>query len=343
MNVKHAIVASTLALAGVAAPNVATAQSELQVLTERLFGERGSVHVANDGDTLFMLAAQYLGDPLAWPLLWSFNPQISNPHWIYPGDVVFVQAPEDPEASLQLEPTGNMYQVAGFYAADDLVSVGELKFANTARRLLSEHDDIFLEFDDPSSVRVGDLYAINRVINRVYADRRERELVAVQYTVNGMVEVTAHFPDTDLIQARIVQLWDTIERGDVLFAGEPQLQQVAAVQSNVDLEAEIIDVHDGIRSFHEQNHAFVNRGADDGVQVGNRFLIWDRQDEAAEIALMRQHRADYQEDVVERLPWENVGEALVVHVTQGYSTVVITRAATRELETGMRLTMQRGY
>ena len=30
----------------------------------------------------------YFNDPWQWPKIWSYNPQITNPHWIYPGDLV---------------------------------------------------------------------------------------------------------------------------------------------------------------------------------------------------------------------------------------------------------------
>ena len=45
-------------------------------------------YVVKKGDTLWDLSAIYLTKPWLWPKLWGINPQIKNPHLIYPGDVI---------------------------------------------------------------------------------------------------------------------------------------------------------------------------------------------------------------------------------------------------------------
>lgn len=40
------------------------------------------------GDTLWDIAALYLRDPWRWQSLWAENPEIENPHLIFPGDVL---------------------------------------------------------------------------------------------------------------------------------------------------------------------------------------------------------------------------------------------------------------
>jgi hypothetical protein len=40
------------------------------------------------GDTLWDVCARLTGSPWHWPRVWSYNPELTNPHWIYPGDVV---------------------------------------------------------------------------------------------------------------------------------------------------------------------------------------------------------------------------------------------------------------
>ena len=45
-------------------------------------------YIVKKGDTLWDISAIYLSEPWRWPELWDSNPQVDNPHLIYPGDVL---------------------------------------------------------------------------------------------------------------------------------------------------------------------------------------------------------------------------------------------------------------
>ncbi len=47
-------------------------------------------YVVKKGDTLWDISALYLNEPWLWPQLWQMNPQIDNPHLIYPGDTLML-------------------------------------------------------------------------------------------------------------------------------------------------------------------------------------------------------------------------------------------------------------
>ncbi len=59
-------------------------------------------YVIQRGDTLWDLSGKFLDSPWYWPKLWSYNPQIENPHWIYPGNPLRL-APAGVDAPARIE------------------------------------------------------------------------------------------------------------------------------------------------------------------------------------------------------------------------------------------------
>ncbi|WEN15744.1 LysM peptidoglycan-binding domain-containing protein [Rhodanobacter sp. AS-Z3] len=53
------------------------------------------------GDTLWAISAKFLAKPWLWPEIWQANPQVRNPHLIYPGDVLNLSFINGPHLGLQ--------------------------------------------------------------------------------------------------------------------------------------------------------------------------------------------------------------------------------------------------
>lgn len=298
-------------------------------------------YVVRPGDTLSRISEAYFGNPFEWPRIWSYNPQITNPHWIYPGDVIFLRPPADPSRAPAPRPPGRPgthYPLGGFYTGSELETVGLIRFSPTPYRLLSLTNDVYVEFDDRDSVRVGDRFALNRVVDRIYDD--DDELIGVKYLVTGVLEVTSIPDDSPLVVATIVQAWDVIERGDVLFANQRHMRVVEPRPATANVEAHVIDFLEPMTYVGNTYYVFIDAGYNQGVREGNRFTIWRRYDEYVELA--DGEPGFDEDDHPEDIPWRAMGEAIVIFTTNDYSTAVLTHTEL-EIARGVRVTLTENY
>jgi LysM domain len=60
-------------------------------------------YVVQRGDTLWDIASMFLRDPWYWPEIWQINPQVENPHLIFPGDILSLAYTGDGRPVVQLE------------------------------------------------------------------------------------------------------------------------------------------------------------------------------------------------------------------------------------------------
>jgi len=67
-------------------------------------------HIVKKGDTLWDISAIFLEQPWLWPKLWRLNPEINNPHLIYPGDVLKLVFDENGQPMLVVEAVKPSYK-----------------------------------------------------------------------------------------------------------------------------------------------------------------------------------------------------------------------------------------
>jgi hypothetical protein len=69
-------------------PRLEVAAVGQQPTTPVLNPRHPETYVVQRGDTLWDIASMFLRDPWVWPEIWQINPQVENPHLIFPGDIL---------------------------------------------------------------------------------------------------------------------------------------------------------------------------------------------------------------------------------------------------------------
>ena len=94
------------------------------------------------GDTLWGISSKFLKNPWLWPNVWNANSQISNPHLIYPGNLIrLVYIDGKPQLTIsrrgapmvKLSPQGHMYAASKKTRTSILLLCAAVKYIKTRK------------------------------------------------------------------------------------------------------------------------------------------------------------------------------------------------------------------
>lgn len=298
--------------------------------------------VIESGDTLWEIAARYFGSPSVWPKLWSYNPAVSNPHWLFPGDTLRLAPPGDapppaPKAAPPLldqpapQPRAIVLRQNGFLDEGELTKAATVIGSREEREMLATFDEAYLETKREQPLVVGQRYLIYRPLAKV-KHPVSRKSVGSFVEVVGEVKVE-EVTSGGIARATILEATNPIERGYRVGPLKQRFHSGEVVPSKVDLEGVIVTSLPAAELLGSDMLVFVDRGRGDGVEVGNCFDVVRRGDG-------NQRGLKHAPTDNPKYPREVMGRVLVLDV-YAHAAAGMLLDAKREVRVGDRVELRR--
>jgi len=281
------------ALLGMATLGASAGMSLAQAATVR--DDVPSTYVVVRGDTLWDISGRFLREPWLWPEVWRANPQIKNPHLIYPGDRISLYY-ENGEPRLRLErgqggvvklspqirkipkreavPPIPLEKISAFLKEHRVIDPALLTdapyiVAGDDTRLISGAGDTIYARGNWSA---NDTYSVYRKGQR-YLDPDTQEFLGLEMISIGDIKLERREGDIGVL--RVLSANREILNGDLLlpadggaittsFQPQPPEEDVGGV---------ILAAPDGLRNIGRNDIVTLNRGSREGIQPGYVFGI----------------------------------------------------------------------
>lgn len=294
------------------------------------------------GDTLWDISGRFLNNPWYWPEIWHVNPQVANPHLIYPGDrlaLVYIDgkpritkvASGDVKLSPQIRsevidtpiPAIPLDAIASFLTDTRIVTPDEINGApyvlegEDSRIITGAGDKIYARGEKPAE-RVG---VFRR--SQEFVDPDTGEFLGLEARSIARGNVVAE--NGDVLTVNLTRSSEEVRIGDRLLVNEDRRLTTNFMPSSPDdqIEGKMISVDGGVNQIGQYNVVAINRGERDGMKAGNVLAV---------LKAGNRVRDPITNETIE-LPSERAGLLMVFQVYEKMSYGLVLKA-TRALSVG---------
>ncbi len=294
------------------------------------------------GDTLWDISALYLDSPWLWPRLWQVNPEIENPHLIYPGDKLTLfwrdgqpvlslkpmrkLSPQVRVLEKQAVPTVQEGLVLPYLQSDRLMAKTALQGSvrvigsSEGRQYLTKQDQLYI-----SGVHSKKKWGIYREVAQYQRD--DEVMVALRLVAVGELAMTGgNFSGLSLQEQNQEILANDIALPEIDLE-ERQLSTTFYPQpAPAGSEARILGSLEGSQYAGQNQVVVIDQGRSDGVAQGSMFELY----QAAVQVKAKQDSSTFlseRSNTDVQLPSVKVGALMVIRPYERFSLALITNSS----------------
>ncbi len=315
-------------------------------------------YTVKKGDTLWDIASLFLRDPWYWPQIWQSNPQVKNPHLIYPGDILtLTYVNGNPHILLNRSTQNNQpgqereVKLSPRIRATALVTNIPSIPADAIRQFLNRPRVVTKKQlkDAPYIVGSDDTHLILGVGNRVYIRGeidKERTRFAVFHPGRALID-----PETKKVlgyeaeyagDIHISKYGDpatgkiTFNKREILIGDRLLPEDKSKLDSqffpkppDVPIDGRVVSLFDALFGVGEYQVLVINKGERDGLEVGNLLATYAKGN-------IVHDSYGHQADVKVRLPDERSGLIMIFKTFDRVSYALVLNS-TRIIHTDDRV------
>ena len=248
------------------------------------------------GDTLWDISSRFLDNPWYWPEIWHVNPQVRNPHLIYPGDeLALVYIDGQPRVTkvgsngvVKLSPTVRsepidtpipaipLDAISSFLSDTRIVTAAELNGApyvlegEDGRIVTGAGDRVYARGAKPAD-NIG---VFRR--SKEFFDPDSGEFLGLEARSIARGEVAAE--NGEVLTVALTKSSEEVRIGDRLLAGEDRTINTTFTPSSPenDVQGEMISVEGGVTQIGQYDVVAINRGVREGLEPGNVLAVFKK-------------------------------------------------------------------